>query len=77
MTPSTQAKGTKSTSFLTHSCVRNEVDLVLLACAYENYPKRKSGGNAYLRLDQALHVVEPDLGPNGLQMLSAENKSCH
>ena len=28
--PSSQAKGSKSTSFLTH--VRNEVDLVLLAC---------------------------------------------
>ena len=32
--PSSQAKGTKSTSFLTH--VRNEVDLVPLACEDEH-----------------------------------------
>ena len=29
---SSQAKGTKSTSFLTHSCAKNEVYQVPLAC---------------------------------------------
>ena len=36
--PSSQAKGTNSTSFLTHARVRNEVELVPLACEDDQAP---------------------------------------
>ena len=44
---SSQAKGTNSTSFLAHVCVRNEVELVPLACEDEEEEEEeedKDGG---------------------------------
>ena len=56
---SSQAKGTKSTSFLTH--VRNEVDLVPLACEDEgNSADQKDAASLYIYV---LHCLLTGLCP--------------